>query len=528
MCKSATTAEIAAHGHFLTRGHYVGAEEVEDDGKPFAEKMPRLVAELNAEFAESAKLENEIPNKRKRTVLILAAFGALSLSLPLCAATRPEPAASAFPQSLWMIASSHYCMSATYGPDGAIYFTEFQKMRLMRLGRNGLETLLDHQPGIYSVGVDAKNRIYIGLDLGDLPDPSGKYPGSIQRVDIDAAGKTHLHPIVTGIRRPRQIAFEGDMLYTLLEAERTVIGCNPDLVGTEGMPEVKTVISIHSEQPGNGLAVRNGVFYWCEYGIYQLKSDGVTRRIEGGRIRSAKPGGEITTLADGLGRCRGLGFDAAGNLYVTTEANEKDHGNSGTLGMVSPDGKYNTVLDGLDYPQFISVFPDGDVLIPFARENFLGRYQPKMKMAPLASTYPGVEIYGNHIASGTSSVADTKLTIEFPEFQRTFDFSVAISDPQPPTGGWLKIPIKALNLPPELLKKYTVEPTYPAPNIPGPGFFEIPPVKCSIGGKPCAASILVRREHVGWRWPMTYPGGIETPASGFSETPQELLVNFYW
>ncbi len=59
-CKSATTAEIAAHGHVLTPGRYVGAEEVEDDGDPFEEKMPRLVAELHAQFAGSAKLEQAI------------------------------------------------------------------------------------------------------------------------------------------------------------------------------------------------------------------------------------------------------------------------------------------------------------------------------------------------------------------------------------------------------------------------------------------------------------------------------------
>jgi len=59
-CKSATTAEIAAHGHVLTPGRYVGAEEVEDDGESFSEKMPRLVAELHAQFAESAKLEQAI------------------------------------------------------------------------------------------------------------------------------------------------------------------------------------------------------------------------------------------------------------------------------------------------------------------------------------------------------------------------------------------------------------------------------------------------------------------------------------
>src|SRR5690606_19252638 len=59
-CKSATLEEIAAHGHVLTPGRYVGAEEVEDDGEPFEEKMQRLVAELNAQFAESAKLEQAI------------------------------------------------------------------------------------------------------------------------------------------------------------------------------------------------------------------------------------------------------------------------------------------------------------------------------------------------------------------------------------------------------------------------------------------------------------------------------------
>ncbi len=59
-CKSAMIAEIAAHGHVLTPGRYVGAEEIADDGEPFEEKMPRLVAELHAQFAESAKLEAQI------------------------------------------------------------------------------------------------------------------------------------------------------------------------------------------------------------------------------------------------------------------------------------------------------------------------------------------------------------------------------------------------------------------------------------------------------------------------------------
>ena len=59
-CKSATLAEIAAHGHVLTPGRYVGAKDIADDGEPFDEKMQKLVTELNAQFAESAKLEQAI------------------------------------------------------------------------------------------------------------------------------------------------------------------------------------------------------------------------------------------------------------------------------------------------------------------------------------------------------------------------------------------------------------------------------------------------------------------------------------
>jgi type I restriction enzyme M protein len=59
-CKSATLDEIKSHGHVLTPGRYVGAEEVEDDGEPFEQKMKRLAGELNEQFAESARLESAI------------------------------------------------------------------------------------------------------------------------------------------------------------------------------------------------------------------------------------------------------------------------------------------------------------------------------------------------------------------------------------------------------------------------------------------------------------------------------------
>ena len=64
-CKSATTEEIATNGYVLTPGRYVGAAEMEDDGKPFTEKMARLTATLEQQFQESAKLEAAIRHNLK-------------------------------------------------------------------------------------------------------------------------------------------------------------------------------------------------------------------------------------------------------------------------------------------------------------------------------------------------------------------------------------------------------------------------------------------------------------------------------
>jgi type I restriction enzyme M protein len=44
----------------LTPGRYVGAADIEDDGEPFEQKMKRLKAKLEEQFAESAELETAI------------------------------------------------------------------------------------------------------------------------------------------------------------------------------------------------------------------------------------------------------------------------------------------------------------------------------------------------------------------------------------------------------------------------------------------------------------------------------------
>lgn len=62
-CCSANLEGVRKHGHVLTPGRYVGAEDQADDGEVFADKMARLTAQLKEQFDESATLEGEIKKK---------------------------------------------------------------------------------------------------------------------------------------------------------------------------------------------------------------------------------------------------------------------------------------------------------------------------------------------------------------------------------------------------------------------------------------------------------------------------------
>jgi type I restriction enzyme M protein len=64
-CKSAAAPEMAAHDFVLTPGRYVGAVEVEEDGEPFGQKIERLTATLEEQFADSARLEKRIRGNLK-------------------------------------------------------------------------------------------------------------------------------------------------------------------------------------------------------------------------------------------------------------------------------------------------------------------------------------------------------------------------------------------------------------------------------------------------------------------------------
>jgi type I restriction enzyme M protein len=59
-CCSVTLEVIKAHDFVLTPGRYVGAADEVGESEPFAEKMERLTAQLQEQFAQSAVLEEQI------------------------------------------------------------------------------------------------------------------------------------------------------------------------------------------------------------------------------------------------------------------------------------------------------------------------------------------------------------------------------------------------------------------------------------------------------------------------------------
>jgi type I restriction enzyme M protein len=59
-CKAVSVDDVRGHKYALAAGRYVGSEDIEDDGEPFENRFPRLVKQLDEQFAKARELESEI------------------------------------------------------------------------------------------------------------------------------------------------------------------------------------------------------------------------------------------------------------------------------------------------------------------------------------------------------------------------------------------------------------------------------------------------------------------------------------
>ncbi len=64
-CRAVSLNEVSSQSHLLTPGRYVGAVLQEEDGEQTAEKLIRLLAALETQFAESTVLERQITESLK-------------------------------------------------------------------------------------------------------------------------------------------------------------------------------------------------------------------------------------------------------------------------------------------------------------------------------------------------------------------------------------------------------------------------------------------------------------------------------
>jgi len=67
--KAVQSSEIGGHNHLLTPGRYVGAEDVEDDDVPFAERFASLREKLEKQFADGQTIERIIADNLSRLAI---------------------------------------------------------------------------------------------------------------------------------------------------------------------------------------------------------------------------------------------------------------------------------------------------------------------------------------------------------------------------------------------------------------------------------------------------------------------------
>ena len=70
-CKSATLKEVEENNFVLTPGRYVGAEDIEDDGISFEDKVVEISEKLKLHFEESNQLQELIKQNLKKVGIVL-------------------------------------------------------------------------------------------------------------------------------------------------------------------------------------------------------------------------------------------------------------------------------------------------------------------------------------------------------------------------------------------------------------------------------------------------------------------------
>jgi sugar lactone lactonase YvrE len=408
------------------------------------------------------------------------------------------------------VADAHYSFGTTSTKDGSVLFTEFNRRVIQRW--NPLHRQTDvwrarETPGVFGIAAHADGDVFVGLDLGDEGNP-----GKILRI---AADGTEEH-VVEGIKRPRQLACDAaGNLYAAIEGGKILTWSRS--TGTTAELMTATV-------PVSGVAVGpDGSVYLSEYGRFSHVPEGYSRPESPGLVKVRRPDGTVSVLADGFWRARGIALHGR-HLYLCTEANREDQGNSGLLVRIDTgSGEQETIMERLDYPQFPATDARGHIFFTLGRDNKLMHVDPAAAFRMVTAPAPGVN---------TAAVRGGRVQWETPsdgipfslESQRLTIRGDLLPDKDAGSmDGYFDVPASHFTLSPRPLHE-TFDRDHPAP-----GVFELPSVRAECDSGAISVQVLPLRRHQGQRWPMRNVGTRdESPAPGFDEQPEAFRFYFHW
>jgi hypothetical protein len=413
------------------------------------------------------------------------------------------------PPGLRLIAPAQYSFGCVAAADGGVLFTEFPAQRLTRWKTNGqVEAAATGIAGAFNVTSDLSNNIFVGLELGDQGNPS-----KILRIAPDGTRSY----VVTDLTRPRQLATDAaGNVYFATESPQRIRRWNEatglvDILGKDNIAEAPQGVAVASD----------GTVYFNNYGNPEAGIAGTLQKIS--------TNGTITVLMSDLstGRGRGIALDEANDcIYICSEADMEDHGNSGMLIRYRiSDGTWTKMLKGLDYPQFPCKGRDGRIYFTLARDDWLVAYDPAA--ATIESTWPSDSAIKLGLSGGSwgTNLTGSRLKLNIGQ-SVILDGNIQSAASGGTVYGWLRVPAERFSLSTNQLIGWNGRIFQPNPNS---GIYELPTITYEADSGSCLIAALPLREHRGVRWPMANPGTAnETPAAGFAEVPADFLIYFAW
>lgn len=86
----------------------------------------------------------------------------------LCAQTM-----STIPAGMRLVTPCHYTYGCANAADGSVWFTEYNHQELRQLNSNGtISVRRIGLAGMFGIAIDKDNNVFIGLELGDVGNPS--------------------------------------------------------------------------------------------------------------------------------------------------------------------------------------------------------------------------------------------------------------------------------------------------------------------------------------------------------------------